>query len=271
MKNEGVSEQVLLELERRAGVKAIGLYEQSDSGDVSPEKKPDELASIFLPMGIMMLMFMIIMMSAQPMLESVLEEKTLRISEVLLGSANTKQLMYGKLLGNLAGSFTVFSLYAAGGLIAASSRGYLDSVPLHVIPWFVVYLILAVMLFSSVFMAIGASVSQLREAQGLLLPVWMVMVFPLMIWFMVIREPNGMLGTVLSFFPPSTPLMMTLRIATGAAIPAWQIVLSIAVLIAGTMIGVTAAGRIYRVAILYRGKTPGIAEMLKWVVKDPAR
>ncbi len=62
-----------------------------------------ECSPFFLPMGIMMFMFMVIMMSAQPMLESVLEEKTNRIAEVLLGSASPLQIMAGKLLGNVAG------------------------------------------------------------------------------------------------------------------------------------------------------------------------
>ncbi|MEI6538927.1 MAG: ABC transporter permease [Planctomycetota bacterium] len=99
----GVSPIVLLELERKAPVVGLGLYSRDEAGHISSEEKPNELASIFLPMGLMMLMFMIVMMSAQPMLESVLEEKTLRISEVLLGSANAQQLMSGKLLGNVAG------------------------------------------------------------------------------------------------------------------------------------------------------------------------
>ena len=271
LKDAGVDEEILIELEKRANVEATGLYEQNSDGSIIPETKPDELTSIFLPMGIMMLMFMIVMMSAQPMLESVLEEKNLRISEVLLGSANAQQLMLGKLIGNVGGSLTVFGLYAGGALTVASYQGHLDVIPVHVLPFFVIYQILAVMLFSSVFMAIGASVSQLREAQSLLLPVWMVMMFPLMVWIMVVREPNGALATTLSFFPPATPLMMTLRLATGAIIPMWQVGVSILLLIICTMIGVTAASRIYRVAILYQGKTPKLSEMLLWVVRDPAK
>ena len=265
----GVSPMVLLELQRKATVVGSGLFSRNANGQITSEEKPNELASLFLPMGIMMLMFMIVMMSAQPMLESVLEEKTLRISEVLLGSANANQLMTGKLLGNVAGSLTVFALYALGGIAVASSKGMADSIPYHVLPWFVIYQILAVLLFSSLFMAIAASVSQLREAQSLLLPVWMMMLLPMFVWFNVVREPNSTLATVLSFFPPSTPLMMTLRLATGAIIPTWQIVLSILLLVFGTAVGVLAAARIYRIGILWQGKTPKITEMLLWLIRNP--
>lgn len=266
----GIAPDVIIELERRVDVAAGGLFTRDDSGAIVAETKPDELTSMFLPMGIMMLMFMIVMMSAQPMLESVLEEKSLRITEVLLGSANAEQLLMGKLLGNVGGSLTVFSVYATGAFFMASYKGYADIIPLQVIPWFVIYQVLAVLLFSSVFMAIGASVSQLKEAQSLLLPIWMVMMFPLMIWLNVVREPNGTLATAVSFFPPSTPLMMTLRLSTGAIIPVWQIALSIVILLGGTAIGVTAASRIYRAGILWQGKTPKFTEVIAWIFRSPA-
>jgi ABC-type Na+ efflux pump permease subunit len=269
LSDSGVAPTVLLELEKKAPVVGTGLYFKDETGKIISKEKPSELASLFLPIGIMMLMFMIVMMSAQPMLESVLEEKTLRISEVLLGSANARQLMTGKLIGNLAGSLTVFAIYAGGGLIFANTQGYADSIPYRVLPWFIVYQILAVLLFSSIFMAIAASVSQLREAQSLLMPVWMVMLLPMMVWFSVVREPNSTLATSLSFFPPSTPLMMTLRLSTGAIIPVWQIILSVVLLIVGTGIGVIAAARIYRIGILWQGKTPKLSELMMWIIRNP--
>jgi ABC-type Na+ efflux pump permease subunit len=265
----GVPPAALVELERKAPVRSSGLFSRGDDGTIRSEEKPDELTSIFLPMGIMMLMFMIIMMSAQPMLESVLEEKSLRIAEVLLGSANAKQLMTGKLLGNVAGSLTVFALYALGGLVVARWRGYADSIPFHIMPWFVVYQLLAVLMFSSAFMAIAAAVTQLREAQSLLLPVWLVMLLPMFVWMNVIREPNSVLATTLSFFPPSTPMMMTLRLATGASLPLWQILLSVVVLVLATAAGVIAASRIYRIGILWQGKAPKISELMGWLIHDP--
>ena len=65
-----------------------GLVERDADGNIVSEAETDALTAIFLPMGVMMMMFMVIFMSAQPMLESVLEEKSQRIAEVLLGSAN---------------------------------------------------------------------------------------------------------------------------------------------------------------------------------------
>jgi ABC-2 type transport system permease protein len=261
--------QVMLEVERRSEVVGKGLYSRADDGSIVSGEKPSEMAATLVPMAMMMLMFMIIMMSAQPMLESVLEEKTLRISEVLLGAANAQELMLGKLLGNVAGSLTVFSVYAVGAISLAMYQGYGDLIPFHVLPWFLIYQVLAVLMFSSLFMAIGACVSHLREAQSLLLPVWMVILLPLMVWINVVREPNSTLATGFSFFPPSTSMMMTLRLATGATIPVWQILCSILLLLGGTAGGVTAAARIYRIGILWQGKTPRLNELISWVLRAP--
>jgi len=256
---------VLLELERRSQMEGGGLYTRNESGQIVSEAKPDEITSLLLPMIIMMLMFMVIMMSAQPMLESVLEEKTLRIAEVLLGAASARELMAGKLLGNVGGSLTVFVVYGCGGTFMAIQQGYADRIPVHIIPWFVVYQILAVLLYSSVFMAIAASVTQLREAQTLLLPVWMVVLLPMFVWFNIVREPNSALATTISMFPPSTPMVMTLRMATGATIPLWQNLVSLILTIGGTYFGVIGAARIYRQGILRQGKPPRMLEMLTWI------
>ncbi|MFM7837649.1 MAG: ABC transporter permease, partial [Planctomycetaceae bacterium] len=111
----------------------------------------------------------------------VLEEKTLRISEVLLGSASAAQLMTGKLAGNAAGAMTIFGLYGTGAAGAAWVQGLSGGIPWALLPWLLLFQLLAVLLFSSVFMAVAACVSQMREAQCLLMPVWLILMLPLLL------------------------------------------------------------------------------------------
>jgi ABC-2 type transport system permease protein len=222
------------------------------------------MRSLFLPFGFMMLMFMIIMLSAQPLLETAMEEKNGRIAEVLLGSVNTFDLMLGKLLGNVAGSLTAVAIYAAGGLAVAWYKDWLDMIPWDLVPWFIVYQVLVVLLFSSIFMAVGASVTQLKEAQSMLLPVWLFMCIPMFVWLQLVREPNGPLAVGLSFFPPSAALVMVLRLASEETVPMWQIAGSLAVLVATTLAVTYLAGRIFRVGMLWQGKTPKLSELARW-------
>jgi len=248
-------------------VEPMELVSRSLGGQIRAPKQASMEQTVFVPFGVMMLMWMVIFLAAQPMLESVLEEKSQRIAEVLLGSVSTFQLMVGKLLGGVGGSLTVVLVYGLGAIGLAWHFNALGIVPLRVIPWFLVYQVLAVMLFGSLFMAIGAAVNQLKEAQSMLLPVWLVMMFPLLIWFQAIREPMGGLATWMSFFPPATPLMMVLRITATSAVPWWQAALGVVVLLATTLLIVLAAARIFRIGFLAQGKAPKLAELLRWAIR----
>jgi ABC-2 type transport system permease protein len=240
------------------------LFKQSADGAIRSAEKGSNMVGIFMPFGFMMLMFMVIFMSAQPLLESVMEEKSGRIAEVLLGSVNSSKLMLGKLLGNVAGSLTVVAIYAGGAYFAIVYNGWTDMVPLGLAPWFLIYQILAVLLFSSMFMSVGAAVNQLKEAQTLLLPIWLLLACPMFVWLQVVREPNGTIAQWMSFIPPATPLVMILRLASEATIPTWQIVASLVLLVAATAFGVYVAGRIFRVGLLWQGKSPRISELIHW-------
>ena len=235
----------------------------ADVGKSDENSVMDSLVNMFLPFGVMMLMFMVILMAAQPMLESAMEEKSLRISEVLLGSVTPSQLMGGKLLGNVAGSLVIFVLYGAGGFFFLNYQGLAGKLPLSVLPWFLLFQLLGVLFFSSIFLTVGASVNELKEAQTLLLPVWLVLMAPMMVWFIAVREPNGIVATTLSFFPPSCPMMMVLRLASGTTVPFWQPPLAAIIMIATTYGMVRLAGRIYRAGLLRNEGVRSISQLLK--------
>lgn len=260
----GLSPQQVMVANLPVPIQSMGLVTQRSDGSVSSEASRDMMTAMFLPMGIMMLMFMVVMMAAQPMLETVLEEKSLRIAEVLLGSCNPSQLMMGKLLGTVAGSLMIFSFYLFGAIGFAWNQNLLSTVPLWVIPWFFLFQLFAVLFYSAIFMAIGVSVSQLKDAQPMMMPVWMMLMLPLMTWFVLVQKPDGAFAFWLSMFPPTASTVMVLRISTGVTVPLWQILLSLGLLVAATTIIVYLAGRIFRVGILWQGKTPKLTELLSW-------
>lgn len=260
----GIDPLKVAQASRPIAVSSMGLVSRSSSGNISAAREKNQMADIFLPMGSMMFMFLVIFMASQPMLEAVLEEKSQRIAEVLLGSANPFQLMLGKLLGTVGGSLTVFLIYLAGGYLVARQRGWLDAIPLELIPWFVVFQLLGVLFYASIFMAVGASVSQLKEASAMLMPVWMLLMLPIFIWLPIVQDPNGGLARAVSLFPPATSTTMILRLATGVSIPLWELLLATALLLVATVLVVILAGRIFRVGMLWQGKIPKLSELLSW-------
>jgi ABC-2 type transport system permease protein len=243
-----------------------GLVEQGTAGAPQPGEPKNEETAVILPFGVMMLMFMVILLGAQPMIESVIEEKSQRIAEILLGCVTPFQLMAGKLVGNVAGTLTVFAIYGAGGWGLAAYFHATHLLPLSLLPWFLIYQVLAVFFYSSIFMAVGACVSNRKEAQGLLMPITLFLVFPMVIWFNVVQNPLSDFSLGMSLIPPATPLLMILRLAASSEVPFWQPALGVLMMSAATGLTVFAAGRVFRIGILAQGKTPKLKQLLRWVV-----
>lgn len=260
----GIDLSIVQQASRPVTVAPRGLFERMASGETRSADQSNVMQAILVPIGFMLVMFMLIMMSIQPMLECVLEERQQRIAEVLLGSVSTTQLMAGKLLGSVAGSLTTITIYALAGCTAAWFNNVLDKVPWHIVPWFLLFQVLAVVMYSAIVMALGASANNLQEAQGLMMIVWFPLIIPMFLWLNIVREPTGSLATGLTFFAPATPLVIVLRMASSSAVPPWQIVVAVALTLFTTSLCVLAAGRILRIAMLSQGNTPKLRELVRW-------
>lgn len=247
-------------------VESMGLYTRSPDGQIKKAEATNREAAIFVPMVIMMLMFMVIMVAAQPLMTSVLEEKSLRIAEVLLGSASPFQIMMGKLIGNVGVSLTMITVYMAGGVFLLRYYEMPNLITRDIIIWFVIYQILAIFIYGSVFIAIGAACSDIKEAQSYLTPVMLTLVFPMMVWFQVLREPMGKFATWISLFPPCTPMLMVMRMAATKTLPIWQPLVGVALVVLAVIACVFAAGRIFRIGLLAQGKAPKPAELMRWII-----
>ncbi|MEK7756061.1 MAG: ABC transporter permease, partial [Planctomycetota bacterium] len=245
----------------------LGLVSVDASGQITKAEKTNKIANFFVPTGLMMLMFMVVMIGASPLVQSVLEEKMLRIAEVLLGSVPPFQLMMGKLLGMVGVSLTIATVYLVGAYIALQQAGFAGFFPAHVVWWFVLFQALAVLMFGALFIAIGAAVSDMKEAQNLMTPLMLVVVAPMFVWTNVVREPLSTMSTVFSLFPPATPILMVMRQAVPPGVPSWQPALGVVLVLLTTFLCVFIAGRIFRVGILMQGKGAKVGEMMRWVFR----
>jgi ABC-2 type transport system permease protein len=251
----GVEPEIVRQATVPVPLEGRGLFIRDASGQVRAAEPVNQMAAIFLPMGVMMLMFMIVYISFLPMLEVVFEEKQNRIAEVLLGSVNSMQLMTGKLLGSVAGSLTTVSLYLAAGAAIARYNNVLDQVPWGIVPWFIAFQILSVLMYSALVMALSAAASNLQEAQGYLIIVLIPLMLPMFVWLNIVREPNGSFALWSSFFVPATPMLMILRMA-ATTVPIWQPLVGIVLVLLLTAVAVFAASRVFRIGMLAQGNAP---------------
>ena len=262
-----LDQEVVEKVMASTSVDSFELTSLDESGQIVEGKKTNRAANVMIPMALMMLMFMVVMVGATPLIQSVLEEKMQRIAEVLLGSIPPFQLLLGKLIGTVGVSLTLATIYLVGAFVGANRTGFGALFPTHLIIWFVVFQTLAVLMFGSLFIAIGAAVTDMKEAQNLTTPVMLLVMFPMFVWFKVIEEPTAPLSVILSLIPPATPMLMILRQAVPPGVPIWQPLLGIVLVLLTTLVFVFAAGRIFRVGILMQGKGANVAELFRWVFR----
>jgi ABC-2 type transport system permease protein len=200
-------------------------------------------------------------------MQGIVEEKGQRIAEVLLGSVTPFQLMAGKLLGIVAVSLTMAGVYLAGGLYLAHRYELTDALSPGLVAWFVVFLILALLTYGSLFIAIGAAAADIKDTQTLLMPVMIIAFLPFFALGPILMDPNGKIAVACSFFPFATPMLLVARQSVPPGVPTWQMATGILITLATTVFCVWAAGRIFRVGILMQGKSAKVKDLARWVIR----
>jgi ABC-2 type transport system permease protein len=135
---------------------------------------------------------------------------------------------------------------------------------------FLYYFIGGYLFYSSLFAAVGSAVNEdPQEAQSLMLPITMPVIFSFIIMSVAIQDPSGPLAVWASIIPFSSPIVMMARIPFGVpgTVPWWQLGLSMLSLALGFMFTVWLAGKIYRTGILMYGKKATWKTMWKWAFK----
>ncbi len=247
-------------------VKQFGLAEKKDDGKVEKAEEQDRLLTFAVPFAGLMLMFMMIMSVAPAMLNNVLEEKMQKISEFLVSSVSPFQLMLGKLTGAVAVGLTLSAIYLGAAYGLASYFEVSDKVPLSIYAWFVFYLFIALIIFGSIFSAIGAACTEIRDAQSLMTPVMMLVIIPMMCMGPILNSPSSFFAKAVSLFPPATPMLMFARIAMPPGPATWEIVLGTFLTIVFALFCVWAAGKVFRIGILSQGQAPSFGKLIQWVL-----
>jgi ABC-2 type transport system permease protein len=134
---------------------------------------------------------------------------------------------------------------------------------LLVIGCFIFYFLAGYMLYSSLFAAIGAAVDQETETQQFIMPLTAPLILSLIVMQNIIQNPQSTMAVWFSIIPFTAPVAMMARIPFG--LPVWQLLLSMALLVATIFGTVWLAGRIYRVGLLMYGKKVSYRELLKWL------
>ena len=229
-------------------------------------------------MGI--ILYMALLLYGSQIMNSIVEEKTSRIVEVLASSLTPFQMMLGKVvgvgsvallqIGIWSGAATILTTYKdqiLGAMGAASSGPMPLTLPSMHPDLFLVFLLffaLGFLLFAALYASVGAMSSTTQDAGQLQMPVMMFVIAGFFSVFALIRDPNGTAAQVLSFVPPLAPFVVPMRYSISP-LPWLELGLAIVATILGMLATVWLASRVYRVGILMYGKRATFREVFRWI------
>ncbi|NDV68058.1 ABC transporter permease [Dysgonomonas sp. 25] len=256
----------------------------------------------FVGMALTFVMFFFVMMNGSMVMQSVVEEKTNKIVEVIVSSAKPFDLMMGKIIAVALTGFTQLIMWGvlgiAGCLVAFSfldlnvsnaemmnmmaggdTQAMMANMNLgdggemiaqlvginwfKVLGCFVLYFIGGYLMYAALYAMFGSAANDSQEAQQFIMPVVIIMMLAFYIGFAAAKNPEGSLAFWGSIIPFTSPIVMMVRLPLE--VPVWEIVLSMVLLYVTAILCIMFAAKIYRVGILMTGKKASFKDMFKWL------
>jgi ABC-type Na+ efflux pump permease subunit len=267
MEQDQLSAAQLKALLQPVVLESRGLSRRNPQTAVIEEDSEQSRFSLVVPVALAIMLMFMVMLTATPFMQGVVEEKMARVAEVLLGSVRPLELMTGKLVGMVAASLTTAAVYLGAAYWAVNHYGWTEYLSAEVLVWYVVFQVLATLMYGSLFLAIGAACTDMTETQHLLWVTILLIVLPLSLMGRVVQDSSGVLARCLSYSPFATPTFMVIRLALPPGLAWWELALGVLVALLTTIQCVYAAGRIFRVGILVQGKGARIGQILEWVFR----
>ncbi len=252
----------------------VNANELTETGDQSTSMG----ATYALSFAGAILIYMSLLLYGAQVMRGVIEEKTSRIVEVIVSSVKPFQLMAGKIIGVGLVGLTQFLLWiilssAISYVLGKNAGGHespvltfvhnLGSSAGYELGCFLFYWLTGFLFYSALFAAVGSAVDSETETQQFMFPITLPLLFTYILSVSYLfQKPDSPLAFWLSMIPLSSPVAMMVRVPFG--VPAWQLAVSMGLMVVGFIFTTYVAARVYRVGILMYGKKASYKELVKW-------
>ncbi|WP_066174315.1 ABC transporter permease [Bacillus marinisedimentorum] len=200
-------------------------------------------------------------------------EKSSRVMEIIISSVSPVKQMFGKILGIALLGLTQYIFIIGIGYYSLKENmddlqgGFFDvmglgGLPLSTFVYAVVFFILGYFFFATLAAMLGSLVSRIEDAQQMIMPMTLLIVAAFMIAMFGLTNPETMFITITSFIPPFTPMIMFLRVGM-LNVPAWEVALSIGLMIVSILALAVIASKVYRGGVLMYGKSTSLKDLKK--------
>jgi len=216
------------------------------------------------------LLYLSLLVTGQMMLQSVIEEKSNRIVEVILSSVSPKELMTGKIIGNAFTALIQMAIWISPIILIVSTTLIVlppelaFGITLMQIGYLLVNFALGLLIYLSLFGMMGSIFDNPQDAQAGMWPIMILILIPFFIALSMMENPNSPIANIAALLPFSSIMVMPIKM-TLVEVPIWQLILCLVINILTILVVFPIAGRIYRVGILITGKKPKWSEVIKWL------
>ncbi len=198
----------------------------------------------------------------QSIAQSVVEEKSTRVVEILMSAIPARALLAGKVLGNSVMAFAQIVAVAVAAIVTLAVTGQ-DNMFAMLGPsilWFIGFFAIGFVLIASLFAAAAVLVSRQEDVGSVTTPVMMLVMIP---YFLIIfAYDNPLVLGIMSYVPFSAPIGMPMRIFLGTA-EWWEPILSLVIVAASVVAVVLIGARVYENALLRTGSRVKLSEALR--------
>ena len=275
-------------------VNNIQTLKNNDQQDENKMEKTSTTASWLMGLILGMMLYFILIVYGQQVLQSVIDEKQTRVLDVMVTSCTPFELMMGKILGIalvaalqiviwavliIGASAFIMPLVMGGtdvNAAMAAAQNVSDPEIMSLVGKFtnvsylaglflelLLYIVGGFLFYASMYAAIGSAVDTPQDAAQFNGIIMMPVIVAIMVMMSVMNDPNSDLVFWCSMIPFTSPIVMMARIPFG--IPTWQVAVSLVVLFISFFLMVWVASRIFRVGVFMHGKKPTWKDLGAWI------
>lgn len=269
---------VLLQPELRGTFEAVGPETSRQNLESIIGGNPQQVISTGVALFFAFIFLFVVLFTGTFVLQNIVREKQSRVVELLLAAVSPRELIYGKILAFGALGLVQVLIWVMVGLAVLLVIGPYVNIPTWPLlglvyaymPWdklllFGLYFVLGYLFLSSLSAGMGATMTDVfsgQQVQSLIIA--LPASLPLFIFNLILTEPHGFLPRLFSFLPPTIPGTMMLRMAI-APVAAWEVMVSLVLLLVSIWIVMRLAAKVFEVGILMYGKSATLREIWRWV------
>lgn len=241
----------------------------TEEGEVTRRARGAQVAGVVIPIAFAILLFISLAMSTGYLIQGTAAEKESKVGEVLLAAAGPDEILFGKLLGLGGAGLLQISVWfgmivLAAYLFAATFASLGVKVPWVALAAAPPFFALAYFFMGSLILGTSSLGKSFKEVQQLGMVWSLASALPLMFIGILVRDPNGLLGHLMTWIPFSAPVTVVLRLSLGPdGIAWWEVAGAFAIMIAATWLALGLGARLFRIGLLLTGSRPKWRELLR--------